>query len=318
MEYSIVIPVYNSTDTLKTLCERIENTFDKISSSYEVILVDDSSSNQVTWQVMKELRNKDPHFKIIQLRNNHGQQKAVLCGLMFCRGKYIITMDDDLQHPPEEIPKLIQELKLNESQDVVFGVPFLNNKKHNLLRNIGSYFVNKIDEIILRKPPGVTRGSFRIMRGEIAKDIIKIANDSPTMGSLILTVTQRVKTIQIKHEPRVEGRSGYKYFRLVSLGLDNILNYSSLPLKLVAYIGFIYFIFSISLSIWAIYKKVIYGINVPGWTSLLVIQSLSGGIIMAGLGIVGEYLIRIIKNFRGQGPIILIRQSYVSDENEKC
>jgi len=317
VEYSIVIPVYNSSKTLEIIYERVKNIFIQISPLYEIILVDDSSTNPETWQMMQKLRSKDPCIKIIQLRNNHGQQKAVLCGLMFCRGKYVITMDDDLQHPPEEIPKLIQQLMEDDNLDVVFGVPFLNKKQHNLLRNIGSHFVNKIDEIILRKPPGVTRGSFRIMRGEIAKDILRIANDSPTVGSLILSVTQRVKTIQIEHEPRMEGRSGYKFFRLVSLSLDNILNYSSLPLKLVAFMGLFYFVFSISLSIWVTYKKIVYGINVPGWTSLLVIQSLSGGIIMAGLGIIGEYLVRIIKNFRGPGPTILIRQSFVSDEIEK-
>src|SRR3989339_1364525 len=101
MEYSIVIPVYNSTKTLESLCKRIKDVFASISALYEIILVDDLSTNQSTWQVMRELRNKDPRIKLIQLRKNHGQQKALLCGFSFCRGDYIITLDDDLQHPPE-------------------------------------------------------------------------------------------------------------------------------------------------------------------------------------------------------------------------
>ncbi len=316
MEYSIVIPVYNSTATLKLLCGRIAKAFEGISSLYEIILVDDSSTIPGAWKIMKELRHSDTRIKIIQLRTNHGQQKAVLCGLMFSRGKYIITMDDDLQHPPEEIPKLIEMIINDNEVDAVFGVPDENGKKHGIFRNIGSYLVNKIDEIILNKPKGIVRGSFRIIRQEIVKDIIKIANDSLAIGSLILSVTQRVENVKVRHEARKEGRSGYGPFKLIKLSLDNILNYSSLPLKLVAVIGMCYFISSIVFSSLIVFRKIIFGINVPGWSSLLVLQLLSSGIIMGGLGIIGEYLIRIVKNWQGQGVIVFIRQIFIANHLE--
>jgi glycosyltransferase involved in cell wall biosynthesis len=280
---------------------------------YEIIFIDDSSTNPGTWSMMKSLRNQDARIKIIQLFNNHGQQKAILCGIMHARGKYIITMDDDLQHAPEEIPKLFHELIDNEEIEVVIGVPPIGEKRHDLMRNIGTYCVDKLDRVIFGKPSSIRRGSFRIMRARLASNLVKVANESPTIGSLILAVTQRIKTIRVKHEQRAEGGSGYSYYKLVSLGLDNIINHSSLPLKIVAALGGIYCVLSICLSAWAIYNKFAHGINVPGWTSLIVIQAISGGVIMAGLGAIGEYLIRINKNLRGKRPIILIRQGFMSD-----
>ncbi len=313
MDYSIVIPVYNTLDSLIELVKRINSTFRDISDSYEIIFIDDSSSNADTWPALKKLRDNDRRIKIVQLRYNHGQQKAIICGFGFCRGKYVITMDDDLQHLPEEIPKLIDAIKEDESVDVIIGLPEPGKKKHNLLKKTGSWLLNKADELVLKKPKGVKRGSFRIMSRDIASEVIKLSNNSPTIGSLIFRATQRVKSITARHDRRKEGKTGYGFTKLVSLTLDNVLNYSSLPTKLVAMIGFLYFLFSFCLAGWAFYNKITRGISVPGWTSLLIIQSVSGGIIMGALGIVGEYLIRIIRNTGDKKPVISVRQALVED-----
>jgi len=290
--YSIIIPVYNSELTLIELYERIKKVFDEmLKEEFELILVNDSSRDN-SWQIMKELHNHDSRIKIINLARNFGQHAALLCGLHYFQGDFVIMMDDDLQHPPEEIPKLIKAINENPEIDVVFGNYII--KHHNWYRNLGSNIINKLGKIIDKRDSQIKVTSFRIIRGDLANKISKVDIQYPRIGNLILYYTNKVMTIDVEHQERVYGRSGYHLFRLIKDFLSIIISNSTLPLKLISLIGIIISFISLLLTIYFIIRYFVKGITVQGWTSLIVTITFFSGFILFTLGIIGEYLIRIL------------------------
>jgi glycosyltransferase involved in cell wall biosynthesis len=205
-KYSIIIPVYNSENTLDELCERIKAVFKDITGNYEVILVDDCSIDG-SWEKMKNLRKNDKRVKIIHLLRNFGQHNATVCGFNYCNGDYVITMDDDLQHPPEEIPKLIE--KINEGFLVLFGEYKI--KKHSKFEN----FLSKIYQIlmhrILKIPKDIYISSFGIYKSEVIENAIQIKSSYPFLPALICrsTPVNKIANAVVIHEERKVGKSGY-------------------------------------------------------------------------------------------------------------
>ncbi|MGA1825569.1 MAG: glycosyltransferase family 2 protein [bacterium] len=296
VEYSIVIPVYKSAECLSELYDRLTKVFKEISSCYEIIFVDDASPDD-SWKIMQQLRYKDQHVKIIQHTRNFGQHKATLCGLQYSQGDFVITMDDDLQHPPEEIPKLLEAIRNNDEIDAVFAS--YESKQHSWFRNLGANVINAITSYVFIKNKGLKLTSFRIMRRPIVKELENARYHNPRIGQLILRITHRITNVQVKHHPRKLGRSSYSFHRLVSDSLDNILSNSSLPLQIVSYIGFSSSLLSILLSLYYLYKYLFIGISVPGWTTTILLLLFFFGILFFSLGIVGEYLIRILREVQG-------------------
>ena len=291
-KYSIIIPVYNSENTLDELCERIKAVFKDITGNYEVILVDDCSIDG-SWEKMKNLRKNDKRVKIIHLLRNFGQHNATVCGFNYCNGDYVITMDDDLQHPPEEIPKLIE--KINEGFLVVFGEYKI--KKHSKFEN----FLSKIYQIlmhrILKIPNKIYISSFTILKSEVIKNIITIKSSYPFLPALICrsTPVNKIANAVVIHEERKVGKSGYNIFKLFTFSLNLVINYSALPLLLVGIVGFAISILSIGYGAIIIAQKILdpsYGVT--GWNSLMVAVSFLGGAILIAIGVMGEYLRRIL------------------------
>jgi len=204
-------------------------------------------------------------------------------------------MDDDLQHPVQEIPKLVNAINAHKHIDAVFAVPRYTMKKHTLWRNIGSFFLNKIDTIFLKKPKGLVKSAFRIMTRDIAKIIVNNFNAMPAVSSLLVNATENIINIEVEHNKREFGKSNYTISKLVSLTFNHILYYSSLPLKSVGIIGFGGFIFSVIFTLQVILKKIFTGIAFPGYASTVALISFFGGLNLFAIGIVGEYLLRIIK-----------------------
>jgi polyisoprenyl-phosphate glycosyltransferase len=306
-QYSVVIPVFNAAETLSELIARLTSVFESKTSNYEIILVDDASPDN-SWKVMRALRDKDRRVKIIRHMKNFGQHKAILCGLHCAKGDVIVTMDDDLQHPPEEIPNLLAALSGEEGADVAIGV--YDVKRHSGFRNAGSRIVQAVTARILSRGTEVRLGSFRAMKREVVRELLAIRTHAPRVSPMLLQITDRIKNVRVRHEPRKVGRSGYNLRRLVSDSLDNILSHSALPLQVVSGIGFGSSLLSFAMSIHYLLKYLLVGISVRGWTSTILLLLFFFGVLLFSLGIVGEYLVRILREVQGT-PRSIIREKEI-------
>jgi glycosyltransferase involved in cell wall biosynthesis len=221
---SVIVPVYNSEASLEELHRRLAVVLKSLcKDAYEIILVDDASRDRSA-MIMGEIRDRDPKVKIIGLTRNFGQQNALFCGFHFAGGDYLITLDDDLQHPPEEIPRLLA--KLAEGYDVVFGIPLA--KRHAAHRNLGSRLIGVLLSLIAGKPWGIKVSSFRALRRPVVTEILKERRAFIYLAPLIFRATRRVAIVYVRHEPRKHGRSNYRITKLIGLGVKLIVNYSAL------------------------------------------------------------------------------------------
>lgn len=295
LSYSIVIPVYKSSRSLEILTVQINDLQLVMHCNFQIIFVNDSPFFYDTNITLKKISASNNHVKVITLRKNQGQHIAILVGLQFAEGKYVIVMDDDLQHPVKEIPKLVKAMDENESLEAIFAIPKFINKKHDLWRNISSYLLNKLDAFFLQKPKGLIKSPFQIMTTDIARTLVSNYNAMPSISSLILNTTQNVINIEVEHSPREFGKSNYSLVKMFNLALNNLIHYSSLPLKITGLVGFTGFLFSIIFIIITITRKIFWGIAFPGYSSIVTLVCFFGGLNLLAVGIIGEYLIRIIK-----------------------
>ena len=303
--YSIVIPVFNAENSLNLLYSRIKKVFETVvEMPFELILVDDCSQDN-SYQVISELTKKDNRVTGIQLAKNHGQQKAVLCGIRYAKGDFIITMDDDLQHPPEEIPKLIGKMNRSENIDVVIGTYVI--KQHGLIRKLGSKLMDISSNLIYKKPNKLKLTSFRIMRSFVADNLNKISIVSPTIGPLLLQTTSRITNVKIQHDKRRFGRSGYSFRKLSKIFLKNLLTNSDIPLKFIGDIGIVSFISSFILIFYYYFKYLTCGSSIQGWTTLIILSLFFGGTILFSLGIIGHYLSNIMQETKKMPPFFIRR-----------
>jgi len=304
-KFSVIVPVYRSEKTLPTLVSRLEAVFEALGADYEIVLVDDASPDD-SWKVMEQLRVKNPRIKLIQHMRNFGQHKALLCGMLHCNGDLVITMDDDLQHPPEEVANLVDAIRDDDEADVVIGA--YNVKNHSWFRNMGTRVINGITSYVFGKDAGLQLTSFRIMRRPVVEELTNARCHNPRVGQLLLLITNRIKNVPVEHQPRAYGRSGYSFRRLVSDALDNILSNSSLPLQVVSYLGFGSSLLSFVLSVYYLAKYLVGGIGVAGWTTTILLLLFFFGILLFAFGVVGEYLIRILREVQGTPRSVVRRK----------
>lgn len=294
VDVSIVIPVYNAENSVEELYSRIVTVFEKdIKKKFEIIFVDDASQDS-SWEKLKELNKQDKRVKIIRLLSNYGQHNATSCGMKYTAGDYIITMDDDLQHIPEEIPGLLEYFLSNPENDVLMTVP--QKRKHSLIRNIGSYLTNIIISISIKKPLKLRVSSFRIMSRIVKDAILNYKGKNVTISSIICYSTKRVGNYEVKHGERQYGRTNYSLIRLIKLSLSNAFNFSALPLKFISIIGFLVSFFAAIYVIYILYRKLTGGIHQPGFSSITILISFFSGTILFSIGVLGEYIIRILNN----------------------
>lgn len=311
--YSVVVPVYNSEKSLEILYARVRDVFDNIiCRPFELILVDDCSKDS-SFMIICELTKKDSRVKGIQLALNHGQQKAVLCGMNYASGDFIVTMDDDLQHPPEEIPKLIAKMESSNNYDVVIGE--YDRKKHGPIRKFGSALMNLSNNIIYKKPKELKMTSFRLIRRKVVDNLLRINVNKPMVGMLLLQTTSRIVNTEVQHDPRQFGRSGYSFGKLVNAFFTNLMTNSDLPLVAISWIG----IFSMFASVILIFKYIILyfirGTSIQGWTSSVVLLLFFGGMILFAMGIIGRYLTNIMQEAK-KYPSFMIRQEISKDKKD--
>jgi dolichol-phosphate mannosyltransferase/undecaprenyl-phosphate 4-deoxy-4-formamido-L-arabinose transferase len=304
MDLSIVVPVYNSEECLPILLRQLEETLSAREEDYEIILVDDGSSD-ASWSEIKRLFPQHRNLRAVQLMNNSGQANATFCGLSRTRGQIVVTMDDDLQHPPDQLPIILNALHEDPEVDCVFGV--YRKKQHAWYRNLGSSLLRAVNAHASGLPSGADYSSFRGMRSPLVKALLKHDTRNPSISSLVFGSTSRVKSVTVAHSERAAGESNYTLARQIRLAFDSIINVSMLPLRIVTALGFL----SCGLGLfWALFVAVRYflgRITVPGWTTVVILVSFSSGIVLLSLGIIGEYLVRVLREVRGS-PRFSIRE----------
>lgn len=298
--YSIVIPCFNSSNSLEGLVQRIDTVFSKkIKKSYEIIFVDDASPLPETWNTLDTLAKTYPHVVAIRLMRNFSQPCAILCGISHSKGKYIITMDDDGQHRPEDIPALIAK----EQHDIVIG--YFEKKKHVFFKKCASAFTSYLTHIILKKPRGISLSSFRLFNRKVAEAILHIHTPYPYMEALLFYVSRDVVNVMVTHGERGNGKSNYSLHRMVKLFSNLLINNSCLVLRGVGYSGLTIASISLLFSVYLIMRKLM-GVQAEGWTSIMVTLLFFGGSILFTLGVIGEYLHRIIVGVE-QKPVYVVR-----------
>lgn len=288
-EYSIVVPVYNSQETLETLFSRIKAVFNGSGKSFEVVFIDDCSKDS-SWEILTKLKKEFPQeIMAIRLSRNYGQHNAVFCGFEHSRADLIVTIDDDLQIPPEEIPKLIETFTKSDA-DLVYG--YFGKKKHSFFRNFGSYFIKKSSRVLLQSPG--EGSSFRLLTRGLAQNILKHNQDFMYIDELLLWYTGNIAFVEVDHHKRTSHHSGYSTWKLMKLSFNIVIYYTAVPLRVMTYGGFILSVLSFILAIRFIINKLIHDVPL-GYTSLIVAILFSTSIIMLCLGMIGEYLTRIYK-----------------------
>jgi polyisoprenyl-phosphate glycosyltransferase len=300
--YSVIIPVYNSAATLAELSERVHAVM-KSQGSFELVLVDDGSTDE-SWSKLKELKEKNPHtIRIVRLSKNFGQHNAITCGFTLSKGEHAITMDDDLQHPPEEIPKLIAKLKETDA-DVVYGIP--KTRRHSAFRAAGSYFTRRSSKMM----KGNTEGSsFRIIRKNVVEQVSSHHNNAMIFIDEILSwYTSLISTVDVEHHARKHGKSGYTNFGLIRLYFDILVNHSAAPLKLMTWVGFLSSIVTLLLGIVFIMRKFLMKVPI-GFTAQIVAILFSASILMMCMGIVGQYLYKLFL-LQNRKPNFSIREQH--------
>jgi len=303
VDYSVVIPTFNSEHTLPMLCKRIHDVFTEVHRSFEIIFVDDCSPNPNTKITLIKLAKQYSFVKVISLTRNFGQQSATICGFEHSAGDHIITMDDDLQHQPEYILELIKE----QHHDLV--IARLKQRKDPILRKITSYIKSYFDYYILKKPKHIRLSPFRLMKGSIVKSMLEIKTPTPFIPALMFYVTKDVVNVPIIHEKRKENKSNYTFMKRLKLFSLIIINNSSFLLKLIGYLGLIIALFSILLMFYYIIFKWSRGDTPMGWASTISAILFLGGMTLFSLGIIGEYLIRIMPAIERK-PTYIIKEKY--------
>jgi glycosyltransferase involved in cell wall biosynthesis len=296
---SVIIPIYNSAEILPELIERLNKSLIALTDQYEILLINDGSRDNA-WQVIQSLSHTYPTIKGINLMRNYGQHNALLCGIRNAKNDYLITMDDDLQHPPEEIHKLVKEI--NKGFCVVYGIP--KKLVHKKWRN----FFSVLTKNLLAKFLGIKRikhfSAFRIMRREVREAFAKFDSPNIIIDALLTWGTENFGSVEVNEQPRSQGKSNYDFTKLVKYAMVVLTGFSTIPLRVSSIIGFALTIFGVGVLIFTIVRTFIEG-SVPGFPFLASIISIFSGAQLFSLGIIGEYLARIFNRSMNHPPYII-------------
>lgn len=285
---SVVVPVYNSEGSLPELVTRLVRVMQHTSSAFEVVLVNDGSRD-ASWNVICGLCRDDGPMRGIDLMRNYGQHNALLCGIRAARYDTIVTIDDDLQNPPEEITKLLR--KLDEGYDVVYGTPALEAR--GLWRELAS----RITKIALQSTMGAATArkvsAFRAFRTVTREAFRDYRSPFVSIDVLLTWGTSQFASVVVRHDPRSIGRSNYTFRKLVTHALNMMTGFSTLPLQLASVIGFAFTLFGVGVLADVVGRYLLQGASVPGFAFLASVIAIFSGAQLFALGVIGEYLARI-------------------------
>jgi glycosyltransferase involved in cell wall biosynthesis len=309
---SVVVPLYQSEAILPELVSRLEPVLRCIASEFELILVNDCSPD-CTWDVMCRLAQERAWIRPIDLMRNYGQHNALLCGIRAARYELIVTMDDDLQHPPEEIPRLLDYIARTNC-DVVYGTA--ERAPHGFLRNLATLAT----KVALRNVMGARIArevcAFRIFRADLAAAFRHYEGSFVSIDVLLTWSTDRFGALRVRYQPRQHGKSGYTFRKLIIHTMNMMTGFSTLPLQMASLIGFAFTLLGFAVLCYVVVRYLTHGDSVPGFPFLASIIALFSGAQLFALGIIGEYLARM--HFRSmQKPPYVIRLHAAAGEVDK-
>jgi undecaprenyl-phosphate 4-deoxy-4-formamido-L-arabinose transferase len=309
---SIIIPAYNSSGSLGILMEQLTQTLATLTEEYEIIVVNDGSKDN-TWQVLSQLIQTYPHVRAVNLLRNYGQHNALLCGIQKAKCEVIVTVDDDLQHPPQEIHKLLD--KLNEGYDVVYGMP--QHERHGLWRDMAS----QVTKLVLQNTMGAQTArnvsAFRAFRTWVREAFVGYNGSFVSIDVLLTWGTTRFTAIPVQHEPRKIGVSNYTLSKLVTHALNMMTGFSVLPLQFASLIGFTFTLFGFAVLAYVIGRYIILGYSVAGFPFLASIIAIFSGAQLFALGIIGEYLARMHFRLMDKPPFAIREQLPAQEEEQE-
>ena len=297
---SVLIPVYYSEKTIGSLIDNLLETLEPIYSEVEIVTVNDGSKDRSHEELLAAVERHPGKIRYVQLASNFGEHSAVMCGLHHVTGDCVAIIDDDFQNPPEEIVKLVD--RLQDGHDVVYS--YYEKKQHSLFRNLGSWFNDRVATWLLHKPPGLYLSSFKVMNAFLTRTVIRYEGPFPYLDGIILKVTSNIGTQLCDHNAREEGQSNYTVRKLLHLWLNMFTGFSITPLRIASVIGFGMSIFGVLLAIFFVYARfkggVIFEQKIPaGWASLIVSVTMFSGVQLCVLGLIGEYLGRLLLTVTG-------------------
>jgi undecaprenyl-phosphate 4-deoxy-4-formamido-L-arabinose transferase len=302
VELSVVIPVYNSGRIVCELHSRLSTVLQEAGTSYEIVFVNDCSPDDV-WVRLVEIAAGDPQVKAVCLRKNVGYDNAIMAGFHFVEGDFVIIMDDDLQHAPEDIPILLSEIR--KGHDVVYAN--FEEKRQSPIKNFGSWLNGKLAQLIIKKPPNLYLSPFKIIRREIVSEIVHYNGPFPYIDGLIFQVTSAIHQVPIEHHSRVEGEGGHGILRSLKIMMNFSTTFSVLPLRVSTAAGFLISMTAGIVSMGLVFWKIFYDIEIEGWTSIILCVIVMGGIQLTGMGLIGEYIGRAYMKINS-APQYVIRQ----------
>ena len=302
LRLSVVVPVYNSSEILPSLHARLTTVLREICVEYELVLVDDASPDD-SWPVLCALAEKDDQVVAVHLRRNAGYDAALLAGLRHTRYDLVVLMDDDLQHAPEDIPALVA--KIASGYDVVYGR--FDKKQQTLLKNIGSWVNGKLAEIVVRKPRGLYLSPFKVMRREIITEIVGYDGPYPYLDGFILRATSSIGEVSLVHHRRAAGEGQHGLIRSTGILVNFLTTFSLLPLRVATLGGLALSLIAAVTGLVLVLANVFlgFGLDSPGWTSIVLVTIILGGGQLMAIGIVGEYVGRTYLKLSGQPQYVV-------------
>ncbi len=304
---SIVIPVYNSEKSLPILFGRLSVQLPKVAADWEVLLVNDGSRDR-SWKVIQESLAKYPWLRGVDLMRNYGQHNALLCGIRCAKHDVIVTMDDDLQNPPEEIENLLA--KLQEGFDAVYGYP--RQESHGMFRNLASQITKRVLQAGMGVEVASRVSSFRAFRTEVRQGFESYRGAFVSIDVLLSWSTTRFAAIPVSNPPRELGESNYTLRKLIAHALNMVTGFSVVPLQIASILGFAFALFGFGTLAYVLLRYMIDGGSMPGFPFLASVISIFSGVQLFSLGILGEYLARI--HFRTMDrPCYAIRGEHKTD-----
>jgi undecaprenyl-phosphate 4-deoxy-4-formamido-L-arabinose transferase len=300
---SVLVPILNEQESLPELQKRLYDTLETIKRPYEIIYINDGSTDR-TGEILEDFHGRNSSIKVIEFNRNYGQHMALFAGFEYAKGDMVITIDADLQNPPEEIPKLVQ--KIAEGYEVV-GT-YRKNRKDSILRRLPSFIVNKITSKLV----GVKLRDYGCMLRAYNRNIVDYMNMCPESSSFIPalanTFAKRIVEIEVAHEERKKGISKYSPFRLLRLNFDLMTNFSLLPIQFIGVLGVVIAVLGFLFALFLFARRLIIGPEVEGTFTLFAILFFFIGIQIFALGIIGEYIGRIYQEVRRRPRFIVKKE----------
>lgn len=306
---SVVVPVYGDGSALADLLTRTDAALRAVPEDWELVFVNDGSVGPA-WDRIRELAASSPRVRGIDLVRNFGQHNALLAGIRASRGEIVVTMDDDLQHPPEEMPLLIREVR--GGADLVYGTP--REGAHKAWRNATSVAGKAILSTVFGASMARQISAFRAFRGSLRRHFEEFRSPYVSIDVLLSWGAVRVRSVSVRHEPRLIGRSQYTFTKLMRHWLDMVVGFSTWPLRFASLLGFLFLIFGGVVLIWVLGRYLVTGGSVPGFPFLACIVTIFSGVQLFTLGVIGEYLARMYVRGLDRPPYVI--ESRVNFENE--